>query len=144
MINPGYLINYLKATPVIADAVNERGALTVGGQTGTPIFNELIASLAAEMPRRAIVVTGSGGPEIIGTTHNLTGGTNDVICYGKTLADAWALNGIVYNHLQHIGSLNAGGKHVVSIKPTGAGGQGRHPDGDFPFVFCEYELVISG
>ena len=96
------------------------------------------------MPRRAIVVTGSGGPEIPGTTHNLTGGTNDVICYGATLADAWALNGIVYNHLEKIGSLNAGGKHVVSIKPTGAGGQGRHPDGDFPFVFCEYELVISG
>ena len=141
MISPEHLIAYLKGNAAIAAAV---GTVRIGQYVGLPILEELTAPVAAMLPRRAIVVTGSGGPEIIGTTHNLTGGTNDVICYGATLADAWALNGIVYNRLEHIGSLNAGGKHVVSIKPTGAGGQGRHPDGDFPFVFCEYEMVISG
>ena len=141
MISPEHLIAYLKGNAAIAAAV---GMMTSGGHTGIPIIPELPTPVAEFLPRRAIVVTGGGGPEIPGTTHNLTGGTNDVICYGKTLADAWALNGIVYNHLEKIGSLNANGKHVVSIKPTGAGGQGRHPDGDFPFVFCEYELVISG
>ena len=140
MISPEHLIAYLKGNAAIAAAV---GTITLGGHTGTAILDELIAGAAGQLPRPLIVVSGGGGPEIEGTTHNLTGGTNDVVCYEYTMARAWRLNQVVYNHLEKIGSLNANGKHVVSIKPTGAGGPGRHPDGDFPFVFCEYELVIS-
>ena len=35
------------------------------------------------------------------------------------------------------------GKRVVSLYPSGGGTQDYDPDGDWPFVFTEYTLVIS-
>ena len=36
------------------------------------------------------------------------------------------------------------GKHVTQLSPSGGGVQDYDSDGDWPFVFTEYTLVISG
>ena len=51
----------------------------------------------------------------------------DVLCYGKDVADAWALNDAVYAELRYNRPLTINGDS----------------DGDWPFVFVEYTLVIS-
>ena len=64
MISPEHLIKYLQANATIAAAV---GSVTVRGFTGVPVLAEIKAdNIAGLMPRRAVVITSSGGPEIVG------------------------------------------------------------------------------
>ena len=132
MISPVHMIRYLRSLPVVTAALDNGRVL-----------EEMVDAFAKSMPRRAIVVTSSGGPEWIGRTHNFVRGRQDVKCYGKTVGDAWELNGIVYNALREAGRANMNGKHVISVRPSGGGIQLREPEGDWPFVFTEYMMVIS-
>ena len=67
----------------------------------------------------------------------------DVLCYGKDVADAWDLNDAVYAELRYNRPLTINGKHVTQLSPSGGGTQDYDSDGDWPFVFTEYTLVIS-
>ena len=99
-------------------------------------------NIAGLMPRRAVVITTSGGPEIMGE-NDLARARMDVRCYGKDVADCWALNDAVYAELRYNRPQTINGKRVVSLYPSGGGTQDYDPDGDWPFVFTEYTLVIS-
>ena len=99
-------------------------------------------NIAGLMPRRAVVITSSGGPEIVGP-NDLARARMDVLCYGKDVADAWELNDAVYAELRYNRPLTINGKHVTQLSPSGGGIQDYDPDGDWPFVFVEYTLVIS-
>ena len=139
MISPQHLIAYCQANAAIAAAV---GTVTLGGRTGVPVLPEISAAIAGLMPRRAVVITSSGGPEIVGP-NDLARSRMDVLCYGKDVADAWALNDAVYAELRYNRPLTINGKHVTSLYPSGGGTQDYDSDGDWPFVFVEYTLVIS-
>ena len=136
MIAPQHLITYFRAHNAVSGAVG-----TAGG--GLPIVGEMNGAIAALMPRRAIVVTASGGPEILGLNHDLAQGRMDVRCYGATLADAWELNDVVYEVLRYNGRRAMNGKTVHAIWPSGGGIQGRDQDVDAPFVFTEYTMIIA-
>ena len=140
MIDPRYLIDYLRTEDVVADAV---GDFTAGTATYIPIVGEIRDPLWKNMPRRAIVVTSAGGPEPPGRNNDLAFGRQDVFCYGKDIGDAWALHGIVYEHLRYGGQRTMGGKVVVNIRPTAGGIQQRDPDTDWPFVWMEYTMALS-
>ena len=140
MISPQHLIAYCQANAAIAAAV---GSVTVRGVAGVPVLAEIKAdNIAGLMPRRAVVVTSSGGPVIVGP-NDLAKSRMDVLCYGKDVADAWALNDAVYAELRYNRPLTINGKHVTSLYPSGGGTQDYDSDGDWPFVFTEYTLVIS-
>ena len=99
-------------------------------------------NIAGLMPRRAVVITTSGGIEIVGP-NDLARARMDVRCYGKDVADAWALNDAVYAELRYNRPSAINGKHVTQLSPSGGGIQDYDSDGDWPFVFTEYTLVIS-
>ena len=140
MINPQHLIAYCQANATIAAAV---GSVTVKGLTGVPVLAEIKAdNIAGLMPHRAVVITSSGGPEIVGP-NDLAKSRMDVLCYGKDVADAWDLNDAVYGELRYNRPLTINGKHVTQLSPSGGGTQDYDSDGDWPFVFVEYTLVIS-
>ena len=64
MISPQHLIAYCQSNAAIQAAV---GPLSVRGFTGIPVLAEIKAdNIAGLMPRRAVVITSSGGPEIVG------------------------------------------------------------------------------
>ena len=137
MITPEHLTAYLRAHPGVSAAV---GAV---GTNSLPITGELKGALAALMPRRAIVVTSSGGPELPGRNHDLARGRMDVRCYGKTISDAWALHNDVYQVLRRGGRRAMNGQQMVTVRPSGGGIQDRGPEGDWPFVFSEYTLTMT-
>ena len=88
MISPEHLIVYCRANAAIQAAV---GPMTVRGFTGVPVLAEIKAdNIAGLMPRRAVVITSSGGPEIVGP-NDLARSRMDVLCYGKDVADCWDL-----------------------------------------------------
>ena len=99
-------------------------------------------NIAGLMPRRAVVITSSGGPEIVGP-NDLARSRMDVLCYGKDVADAWDLAYAVQGELRYNRPLTINGKHVTQLSPSGGGTQDYDSDGDWPFVFVEYTLVIS-
>ena len=140
MISPQHLIVYCRANAAIQAAV---GPMSVRGFAGVPVLAEIKAdNIAGLMPRRAVVITSSGGPEIVGP-NDLARARMDVLCYGKDVADCWALNDAVYAELRYNRPLTINGKHVTSLYPSGGGTQDYDSDGDWPFVFTEYTLVIS-
>ena len=61
----------------------------------------------------------------------------------KDVADCWALNDAVYAELRYNRPQTMNGKHVTQLSPSGGGTQDYDSDGDWPFVFTEYTLVIS-
>ena len=88
----------VQANATIAAAV---GTVVLGGRTGVPVLAEIKAdNIAGLMPRRAVVITTSGGPEIVGQ-NDLARARMDVRCYGKDVADCWALNDAVYAELRY-------------------------------------------
>ena len=135
MISPGHLIAYCGSNPAILTAVGSipQGAL---------VLPEISTVMAGLMPRRVVVITSSGGPEIVGP-NDLARARMDVRCYGAFVGEAWALNDAVYAELRYNRPLTINGKHVVSLYPSGGGTQDYDSDGDWPFVFTEYTLVIS-
>ena len=141
MISPEHLIKHLQANAIIAAAV---GTATVKGLTGVPVLAEIKTdNIAGQMPRRAVVITTSGGIEIVGP-NDLARARMDVRCYGAHMADAWLLNDAVYGELRYNRPLTINGKHVTStLRPVVAGYRITTADGDWPFVFTEYTLVIS-
>ena len=140
MIDPRYLIDYLRTEDVVADAV---GDFTAGTATYIPIVGEIRDPLWENMPRRAILVISAGGPEPPGRNNDLLIGRQDVRCYGKDVDDAWKLNQVVYEHLRYGGQRTMGGKVVVNIRPTAGGIQQRDFYTDWPFVVTEYTMVLS-
>ena len=139
MISPQHLIAYCQANAAIAAAV---GTVTVGGYTGIPIAKTITTAFAGLMPRKVILITASGAPEIVGP-NDLARSRMDVRCYGFNEDEAWALNGAVYAELRYNRPLTINGKHVTQLSPSGGGTQDYDSDGDWPFVFVEYTLVIS-
>ena len=136
MISPEHLIAYLKTVTDITDVVG-----TVDG-SHVPIVGELDKALGAYMPTKAIIVTAVPGPELQGNTHNLSRGRMDVRGYGKTVAEAWKVANAVYNHFRHRPRAAMNGKTVISFRTDGGGTQGYDPEGDWPFVFLEYIMVM--
>ena len=136
MISPEHLIAYLKTITDITGVVG-----TVGG-SHVPIVGELDKALGAYMPTKAIIVTSTGGPELQGNTHNLSRGRMDVRCYGETVGEAWKVANAVYNHFRHRPRAAMNGKTVISFRTDGGGIQGYDPEGDWPFVFLEYIMVM--
>ena len=140
MISPEHLIAYCRANAAIQAAV---GPMSVRGFAGVPVLAEIKAdNIAGLMPRRAIVITTSGGIEIVGP-NDLARARMDVRCYGAHVADAWALNDAVYAELRYNRPSAINGKQVTQLSPSGGGTQDYDSDGDWPFVFTEYTLVIS-
>ena len=140
MISPQHLIAYCQSNATIAAAV---GSVVLGGRTGVPVLAEIKTdNIAGQMPRRAVVITASGGPEIVGP-NDLARSRMDVLCYGKDVADCWALAYTVQGELRYNRPLTINGKHVTQLSPSGGGTQDYDSDGDWPFVFTEYTLVIS-
>ena len=140
MISPQHLIAYLQGNATIVAAV---GSFTLGRHTGVPVLPEISTAIAGLMPRRVVVITSSGGPEIVGVNHDMARARMDVRCYGKDVADCWALNDVVYNELRYAWPRQMNGTKVLSFFPSGGGNQDYDPDGDWPFVFTEYTMVIS-
>ena len=65
LISPQHLIAYCQANAAIQAAVGSM--LRLEGFTGVPVLAEIKAdNIAGLMPRRAVVITSSGGPEIVG------------------------------------------------------------------------------
>ena len=137
MISPEHLIRWLRDDDDVADAV---GTVTLRGHTATPIISELPSVLAEVMPRRAIVVTSAGGPEVPGSHHDIVTGRQDVRCYGRTVADAWALHNVVYKALRYGGRRDLEGITAYGVSPTAGGAQSREPDGGWPYVWTEYTI----
>ena len=141
MINPRYLIAYLKADPDIANALG-----TVMGRGGelVPVVRKIREPIWNAMPQRAITVKSAGGPEPSGRNNDLVVGRQDVRCYGKNEDDAWQLHDIVYKLLRYgEPRRNMGGKIAVTIRPTAGGIDLIDPDGDWPFVWMEYTMALS-
>ena len=139
MISPQHLIAYCQSNAAIATAV---GSVTVRGYTNVLVLPEMLDIIADMMPRRAVVITTSGGPEITGP-NDLARARMDVRCYGAHMADAWLLNDAVYAELRYNRPQTMNGKGVVSLYPSGGGLQDTEPDTEWPYVFTEYTLVIS-
>ena len=139
MISPEHLIEYLRANAKVSAAV---GTVSIEGVDVVPIVSEISKPLPQLMPRRIIVVTYGGGPDLPGRNHDLARGTMDVRSYGRTVADAWALNDVVYATLRYKGRRSMNGKQVLSVRPVG-GAQGRDRVGGWPFVWTSYSLVIT-
>ena len=141
MIDPKYLIDYLRSQTAIVDAV---GTITVDGKTALPILHRITNTpLAPLMPRRAIAVKSAGGPAPDSPRIDLTTGRQDVQCYGRTIGEAWYLHGIVYEHLRYGGQRTMGGLQVITIRPTAGGIDMHDRDTDWPFVWMEYTMTLS-
>ena len=153
MIDPKYLIDYLRSQTAIVDAV---GTINVNGKTGLPIVRRITNTpLAPLMPRRAIAVKSAGGPAPDSPRIDITTGRMDVQCYGETIGDAWYLHGIVYEYLRYGGQRTMGGqrtrngqptmdaRQVITIRPTAGGIDMHDRDTDWPFVWMEYTMTLS-
>ena len=142
MIPPKHLIAYLRAHQTILDAV---GTVSSGGADRIPIIGEMPSNTpwGTHMPRRLIVVMASGGPDVVGRNHDVRRGRQDVVCYGEDVADAWELSEIVYHDLRYGGRRRMGTVPVKSVVPSGGGIQSRTPNGNWPYVFTEYTVVID-
>ena len=136
MISPEHLIAYLKTVTDITDVVGNGGRQPCshcGGVNQGPWRLHAHQGNHRYQHRR---------PELQGNTHNLSRGRMDVRGYGKTVAEAWDVANAVYNHFRHRPRAAMNGKTVISFRTDGGGTQGYDPEGDWPFVFLEYIMVM--
>ncbi len=107
MITPEHFIAYLKGQTSITSEV---GTMSARGHSGVPIVPDMEDWLAGQMPRRAIVVSGAGGPSILGKNNPLGQLVFDVRCYGNGQGhgDDWKLSQLVYDHFASVKRVRMG------------------------------------
>ncbi len=111
---------------------------------GTRIFgDELPRDEADSMPRKAVVLTPSGGsmPPYTQATMQLEAQTYDVFCYGETLFQANAVRRAVQGALRAIQAITKSSVLLHWARPAGGSISGQDPVTNWPVVWNSWQVL---
>lgn len=128
----GALVAFLKADADVA------------GEVGTRVFGgELPRGETASMPRKAIVLTPSGGG-FIGSGYQEYGDIRvDLHCYGETPKEANDVWRAVHPALKQLRRALQGPCLLHWARPAGGPLTLRDPDADWPFTLATYQILVA-
>lgn len=127
------IVELLKADAGIAV---DAGAHVYGG--------ELAPSLAATMPRHAIVVQASGGvPFAPASTVDAEAQRLDIICYGATPHDAFVLRTAVKRAMRGATRRVVANVLIHWVQSAGGYRSNRDRDGAWPYALQSYQALFA-
>lgn len=108
---------------------------------GRIAYEELPRADAPLMPRKAVVLTSTGGRMPL---HLRAGWQRiDVRCYGETIYEARVVNNVVRDLLRGIVRMTRASTLVYAATAEGAGLSLRDPDTDWPFMLTAYSVFAG-
>lgn len=116
----------------------------VAALAGARIFgDELPPDETGAMPRKALVLRPSGGPQFIGGKIRHTAQRVDALSYGETKYEAGRLQRAVFTAFKNVERQVAGGVLVHWVADAGGFASGRDPDGDWPLAFQSFQAFYA-
>lgn len=129
----GALVTFLKANSALNTLV---GGRIFGGS--------LPAAQTQHMPRKAVVLTASGGGQWLNASYaQATERRIDVRCFGENEAQADAVHRHVWPLLKGMTREQVGEAVLFSTTPYTSGFNLIEPSTDWPFVLCYYGVKVS-